>query len=142
MNIFGWGDQVKAAGEGAESVGNALNGLFTSDDERLTHAEIMERIKAKPFEVMGQLALIDAASRNWFQAGWRPYIGWVAGIALTLYFIPMFAVGAYMYIHQYIITGAIPAEYPVNPKGLMELVWALLGIGGFRMIEKIKGVSK
>ena len=142
MSIFGWGDQTKAAGEGVEKVGNALNGLFTSDDERLTHAEVMERIKAKPFEIMGQLALVDAASRNWFQAGWRPWIGWVAGISLFLYFVPMFAVGAYMYVHAYITTGVIPLEYPVDPKGLFELVLALLGLGGFRMIEKMNGAAK
>jgi hypothetical protein len=140
MSIFSWGDEVKKAGEGVGIVGDALDSLFTSDEERLSKAEAIERLKAEPHKVMGKLALLDAASRNAFQAGWRPFIGWIAGFALAAYFIPQFLVGGYMFVDAYISTGSI-IPYPVKPDALMELVWLLLGLGAYRTGEKLAGVA-
>ena len=77
MSIFGWGDQTKAAGEGVAAVGNVLDKLFTSDDERLSRQEAIIRLQQKGQEIVGQAMLNDSTSRNPFQAGWRPAIGWI-----------------------------------------------------------------
>jgi len=142
MGIFGgWGDQAKAAGEGVEKVGGALDSLFTSDEERLTHKEVMTRLKEKKFEVMGKMSLIEAASRSSFVAGWRPFIGWVAGISLFFYFVPQYIMGAYIFIDTYLDTGKL-IDYPVEPTAVLELVGALLGLGALRTIEKVSGAAK
>jgi len=141
MGLFNWGDQTEKAGKGVSHVADGLDKLFTSDDERLSRQEAIERLKSKPHEVMGEISKIEASSRNAWVSGWRPGIGWVCGVSLALYFIPQYLTGAYMFTHTYVTTGEIIA-YPVEPKAVLELVFALLGLGALRTAEKINGVTK
>lgn len=92
--------------------------------------------------VQGELAQleinkIEAASPNIFVAGWRPFIGWVCGIALAL---------QYAIMPQVIwVASLFDATIPMPPaidQILVELVFALLGLGTLRTVEKIKGVAR
>lgn len=88
----------------------------------------------------GQQAAInqtEAASANIFVAGWRPFIGWVCGAGLAWAFIvaPMATwLLAVLEIRQTL--PRIEVEY------LLELVVAMLGLGGLRTFEKLKGVAR
>lgn len=139
--FFGADKEISAVGGVVKEFGTVLDNVFTSDDERLSHEEIKIRLNNAPFEVLGKLATIDATSRNPFQAGWRPFIGWIAGLALAIYFIPQFSVGAFMFVDAYVVTGEV-ISYPVKADALMELVLALLGLGSLRTIEKLTGKAK
>ena len=132
MSIFGWGDQTKAAGEGVAAVGKVMDGLFTSDDERLSHEEIKIRLQNAPHEVMGKLSLIEAGSRNIFVAGWRPAIGWICAIGIGFAFIgnPL--------LERFV--GGEPVVVPLDM--ILELVLAMLGMGALRTVEKLNGVAK
>ena len=141
MSIFGWGDQAEKAGQGVGHVANGLDKLFTSDDERLSRAEIRAKIEAAPHVVMGEISKIEAASRSLWVSGWRPCIGWVCGVSIALYFIPQYMTGAYMFVDTYLSTGEI-IPYPVEPKAVLELVFSLLGLGALRTVEKIQGKAK
>jgi hypothetical protein len=94
---------------------------------------------------LGQIDLnkIDAQNDNLFKGGWRPSLGWccVFGLIYTFLIRPLLPwvveVGA-------LIAGktiVLPAMPPLDTQELMALVLALLGFGGFRMVEKIKGKS-
>lgn len=78
----------------------------------------------------------EAASTNWFVAGWRPYIGWICGTAI-----------GYQFLFQPITNGIIDAVWKVKPfisidaTALYPLVLGMLGLGTQRMVEKIKGVQ-
>lgn len=89
-------------------------------------------------ELMGQVEInkIEAASGSLFVAGWRPFIGWVGGAGLAWSFIvgPAVEYGARFWG----FTGTLP-EF--NFEQLIAIVLAMLGVGGMRTIEKIKGVS-
>lgn len=80
---------------------------------------------------------VEAAHQSLFVAGWRPFIGWVGGIAF-----------AWMYIGQPIANWAVAAfnlgvTVPVIPaENMMELLMGMLGLGGLRTFEKIKGVAR
>lgn len=80
---------------------------------------------------------IEAANANLFVAGWRPFIGWVCGTAL-----------AYTYIVAPFWAWWLTIYYPTTPlptlpsDHLFELVLAMLGLGGLRTFEKIKGVGR
>jgi hypothetical protein len=80
---------------------------------------------------------VEAANPNVFVSGWRPFIGWVCGLAL-----------AYQYVAAPILmwlaaTLSIPlASPPKLDDTLWQLVFAMLGIGGLRTFEKIKGVAR
>ena len=73
---------------------------------------------------------VEAANPNLFVSGWRPAIGWIGAAGL-----------AYQYIVRPIAVGAGAHDLPTLDASLMELVWAMLGLGGLRTFEKIKGVA-
>ena len=80
---------------------------------------------------------IEAASKNWFVAGWRPSVGWVCSLAMMYHFIlaPMiqFAVG---------IAG-IQVELPeFDFSQLSTILMAMLGMAGLRTFEKQKKVAR
>jgi hypothetical protein len=132
MSIFGWGDQTKAAAEGVAAVGTVLDGLFTSDDERLSHEEIKIKLQNAPHSVMGKLSLIEAGHRSIFVAGWRPAVGWICTIGIGFAFIgnPL--------LQRFV--GGDAVAVPLDM--ILELVLAMLGMGALRTVEKIKGISK
>ena len=88
----------------------------------------------------GQQAAInqtEAASANIFVAGWRPFIGWVCGAGLAWAFIvaPM----ATWLLAALEIKQSLPR---LEIEYLLELVVAMLGLGGLRTFEKLKGVAR
>jgi hypothetical protein len=93
----------------------------------------------------GQIELnkIDAESGSLFKGGWRPALGWccVLGLIYTFLVRPLLPwsvqVGA-LIVGKTVILPAMP---PLDTKELMALVLALLGFGGFRMYERVKGKS-
>jgi len=130
------------AGEGAgavvTAVGGTLDRLFTSDDERLTHAEVMERLRQRPAAAQVLVNLAEASHRAVFVAGWRPFIGWVCGAAL-----------GYNFILRDLLGWALTAWWPtiVLPPALqmdqlMTVLLGLLGLGTLRTVEKIGGVAR
>jgi hypothetical protein len=76
--------------------------------------------------MMQQLEILKAdAQGNWFQASWRPLIGWIAGISLGInYMISPIAQGFGYVIPQ--------ADMSV----MMPLLLGMLGIGGMRSFDK------
>ena len=150
MSWFGADKDIEAVGNVVEKTGNALGGLFTSDDERLTHKEILERIKQKPAEWAYELNKIDAQSGSWFNSGWRPALGWVGAVSLAFFFIPQYLMGAILWgiqCHDIIVNAkdlaivVLPA-YPVKSDAVMELVFLVLGGGVIRSFDKKAGTAK
>ena len=77
---------------------------------------------------------VEAASTSLFVAGWRPFIGWTCGAAMAYKFIlaPLLTFGA-----------AYAVNLPVLDFGEMSTVLlGMLGLGGLRTVEKIKGVAQ
>lgn len=79
----------------------------------------------------------EAGHASIFVAGWRPFIGWVGGAALAYVFIirPMAD-----WALQIWYPGVVPP--PLVVTDILELVLALLGLGGLRTFEKMKGVTR
>lgn len=119
-------------GETAEKVGNALDNLFTSKDEKLSHAEVLERIKQNPQKWQAEINLAEANHRTLFVAGARPFILWVCGVGL-----------AFVFIANPLIQWTTGEMGPILPtEDMTKLVYALLGLGALRTAEKINGVAK
>lgn len=78
---------------------------------------------------------IEAAGTG-FKANWRPFVGWVCGTGLAWNFIlrPALQTGLVIYGHPV----ALP---PADLTELMPLLFGMLGLGGLRTVEKIKGVA-
>lgn len=80
----------------------------------------------------------EASSNSIFVAGWRPFIGWVGGVALAWHFIvkPMLLSFSYLFSENF-TTAVLNA--PALDENMWGLITAMLGIGGLRTYEKIKG---
>lgn len=78
----------------------------------------------------------EATSANLFVSGWRPFIGWVCGIGLSIQFIvgPL-GTWAFEFAGMHI---AAPA---LDVGTLMTLLFGMLGLGAYRTFEKVKGVA-
>lgn len=138
----------------SDAVGGFVNGILGSP--LLTHlADLIPDPAAKAKALMDfQLSLMDYASKsdlaqlavdaeeakneNIFVSGWRPFIGWTCGAAF-----------AYQFILQPMATFLImvsgssfdPHRLPTLDWGAMSTVLlGMLGLGGLRTIEKVKGV--
>lgn len=78
----------------------------------------------------------EATSSSLFVSGWRPAIGWLCAAAL-----------GYQYIVRPVVSwGVIAAGHPLPPMpGLDDNLWQLLlgmlGLGGLRTVEKLKGAA-
>lgn len=79
----------------------------------------------------------EAGTGNLFIGGWRPFIGWVCGVALAWAFV----VGPV--VQWFLTVSGQAANLPptVMSADLWELVFAMLGLGGLRTFEKLRGVA-
>ncbi len=108
-----------------------------------------EREKAKQ-ELTLELVRIEAQERNSqvelnkqeaqhpsvFVAGWRPFIGWVGGVALAWQFLvlPMITWSVTVYGYE--------GDFPiVDADPLLTLVMAMLGVGAMRSFDKYQGTD-
>jgi hypothetical protein len=90
-------------------------------------------------EVDGQLLVNseEAKSQSMFIAGWRPFIGWTCGSAF-----------AYKYVVAPVLIAilplfGIPFSMPVIALDeMLPVLLGMLGLGGLRTYEKIKGATK
>ena len=144
---MGWLDKLTGIPDPSktvEAVGGVLDDLFTSKEEKLTHKEVMERLRQRPKEAQWKINLAEAAHRTVFVAGWRPAIGWVAATSLFFFYVPQYVIASYVWVTVIIESGfttPLPA-YPATSAGLFELVAGLLGLGLMRTHEKKAGVAK
>ena len=98
-----------------------------------------ENITAANSAMLAQVELnkAEAQHKSVFVAGWRPFIGWTcgAGIAWAMVLQPIAQWGVTMW--------GDGAELPTIDTGyLMELIMGMLGMGGLRTFEKMKGVAR
>ncbi len=119
-------------------IGKTLLDRFVPDPEKKAAAEL-ELVKmaadGELKQVIAQLEINarEAMSPSLWVAGWRPYFGWVGGTAFL-----------YVGLLKPLLTWVAQIKgWPVPPDIDTEFLWVvvsgLLGIGGLRSMEKIKG---
>ena len=124
---------TSAAAEPITAIGNVVDNLFTSDDERLSHEEVKLRLMQKPQMAQAEINKIQAQHRSTFVAGARPFLMWVCGIGLAMAFIVNPMIEYFAYSDKLI-------NVPLD--AMMELTLAMLGLATLRTVEKLNGVSK
>jgi hypothetical protein len=118
----------------AAAVADVVDNLFTSDEERLTKQAILARISLKADHLQAQINMAEARHRSRFVAGWRPFIGWVCGVALLWHFLfqPMLVYVGVIY--------GFASPPPLFDLGqLNTILFGLLGLGTLRTAEKAAG---
>lgn len=80
----------------------------------------------------------EASSGSIFKGGWRPFIGWICGIAFFYHFVcqPVIV----------FVIAIVGIDIPTLPKfemnTLLTVLGGMLGIGSLRTYEKQKGLTK
>ena len=129
---------ISATATPITAIGNVLDNLFTSQEEKLTKQEAIEKLRQQPQMAQNEINKIEAQHRSLFVAGWRPFIGWVCGFNLLyLVFLRDFISSLLLFFK---IDFVMPQAIGVDLSS--ELVFALLGLGGLRTFEKITGKAK
>tara|TARA_Y100000114_G_scaffold131349_1_gene129505 strand:+ start:400 stop:777 length:378 start_codon:yes stop_codon:yes gene_type:complete len=112
-----------------EPVSGLLGKVIQDKDQaaKLAHEIATMSDKHAQELAMAQLEILKAdAKGNWFQASWRPLIGWICGISLGInYMVAPIAMGFGVVIPQ--------ADMSV----MMPLLLGMLGISGMRSFDKL-----
>jgi hypothetical protein len=136
--ILGIGVKSKSVASPITAVGKILDNLFTSKDEKLSHEEARLRLFMEPEKAQIELNKVEAQHRSIFVAGWRPFIGWVCGTALAYNFIARDIMAWLLKLYD----PELLSPPQLDMDHLMTVLVGMLGLGGLRTYEKIKGVSK
>ena len=124
---------ITGLGAVSDLAGTVINKIWPDK----TEAE-KQQLAAAVMVVQGQLDInkVEAANPAVFVSGWRPFIGWVCGAACAWNWIglPIAKLGLALSGH--------PLELsPANLTEMMPVMLGMLGLGGLRTVEKIKGVA-
>lgn len=137
----------KIVGGGIGEVATALGGAAkdiedvfrTSDREALDQYKAeTDRMRVAQAASQAQLAVNREEARHpsLFVAGWRPAVGWVCVAAMAYHFI--FYPIAGPFIEQYAGFQLVDLAW----SELSVILMGLLGMGGLRSYEKVRGVSR
>lgn len=122
-------------------IGKTILDRFIPDPAQKAQAE-MELLRmaadGEMKQVIAQLEINakEAVHPSIFVAGWRPFFGWSGGVGFV-----------YATVLQPLLTWAAAIQgWPAPPTLNDELMWVvitgMLGIGGLRSIEKLKGAAR
>lgn len=120
--------------------GQLIDRIFP--DKAAADAAKLEMLKMQQSGELAQMAgqmdinKVEAASSSVFVAGWRPAVGWTCAAAFAFKFV----LGPSAVVLMAII--GHPITLPVFDFSEMStILLGMLGLGGLRTVEKIKGVS-
>jgi hypothetical protein len=82
--------------------------------------------------------LAEAQSGSVFKGGWRPFVGWTCGVSLAFNFVvlPMLDYAAA------ILAPEFKPPPMLDMATMMPVLMGMLGLGGLRTAEKMKGVAR
>ena len=142
MGLFDFlgGAATKVTDVATGGIGSVVGGLsdivsrFKSSDEDKLKAAAQEM---EPMILQLQTNLVEAAHPSLFVAGPRPFVLWICGFGLMWQIIvhPLL-----LWVWAFMAMKGIPPP-PLNIEVLNTLLYALLGVGTLRSVDKYNGVA-
>lgn len=130
----------------APIVGKVIEKIPTSAEREKAKAEFELEIQKQETELLKVLQASDqsqaeinkeeAKSNNLFVSGWRPSLGWVCSAAFAWVYVGQ------PFIAFFFSIAGHPLQLPeINFGEMSSVLFGMLGLGGLRTYEKVKGVA-
>lgn len=119
-------------------LGTILDKIFPNAEDAAKAK--LELLKLEQEGAFKQIALNQAEATNSsvFVASWRPFVGWTCGMIFAYtYLLQPLAIFIFTYLGH-----PVPALPQLETGEIMTVLLGMLGLGGLRTFEKIKGVTK
>ncbi len=126
-SLFSGGSSVA---QPIEAIGNIIDSVFTSDEERAQGDLLKQKLAMKPELLQAEISKVQAGHRSIFVAGARPFLMWVCGLG----FLFAFVINPVL---QWLAPELGSPELPLD--AMLELTLAMLGLAGLRTVEKLNG---
>ena len=123
----------------AEGVANIIDKFVETDEEKAAAALLRAKLMMQPSLAQIELNKIEAGHRSLFVAGWRPFIGWVCGLALAWHFV-LFDMFTWVALNYFPDATELPNL--TGTETLVTILLSLLGLGALRTAEKFGGKAK
>ena len=123
----------------AEGVANIIDRFVETDEEKQAAELIKAKLMMKPSLAQIELNKVEAGHRSIFVAGWRPFIGWVCGLALLWHFI-LFDLLTWVTVNFFPHVSELPEL--TGTETLVTVLLSLLGLGAMRTAEKFAGRTR
>lgn len=138
-------------GQLARDIRSAITGRVDPAVQAQVELRLAE-IEAAAQNAQVEVNKIEAGHSSVFVAGWRPFIGWICGASLGVYYVPQAIIASGVWALQcgLVLWHAADPQavkipsYPLifNVEEILGLVGSLLGLGWLRTQEKKAGVAK
>jgi hypothetical protein len=125
------GSVLSGVGTLAKDIREAITGELSPEKQAAIIAKTQE-LEAQAAQAQVAVNLEEAKSENLFKSGWRPACGWlgVLGLAYTFFMQPVLTWASLNF--KWLAPPSIDATV------LMNLLFAVLGLGAYRTYEKVK----
>lgn len=121
------GDTARGLLDGAGDLAKDVREAVTGEGNKYKLREIEAALQQAQIE----LTKAEAQHASIFVAGWRPALGWC--IVLSI---------AYTYLVRPLIVGIAGIDLPaVETQALWPILVGMLGLAGYRTVEKARGVQ-
>tara|TARA_R100001530_G_scaffold136032_1_gene114971 strand:- start:20510 stop:20923 length:414 start_codon:yes stop_codon:yes gene_type:complete len=121
-----------------QPITDLVDELHTSEEEKIEAGIVLAKLQTA-------INTVEANHRSVFVAGWRPWIGWSCGLAVTYHFlVAPLLVAIIQIIAFYSSMEAFPLNLlpTLDMASLMTLLGGMLGLGALRTREKQIGVTR
>jgi len=110
----------------------AITGKEVVDPTKLAEIEAkLTEMETQLLNAQNEINKIEAGHPSIFVAGWRPFVGWVCGIAFAYHFIALPVVSLIIKIYQ------VNFQPPIfDIQTLVTVLFGMLGLGLYRTLEK------
>ena len=117
-----------AIGTIIETVGGIVGSVLNKDSEKAKRELLLAKLETEMMKAQTEVNRREAMSRTPFVSCWRPFIGWMCGFSL---------------LYNCLIAPILGfPPYSEFDKVILPILLGMLGLGGFRTYEKVKGFAK
>lgn len=108
-------------------IGDILDKFIPDAGKRIEAKNLIETNMQARMVAQLEVNKQEAAHKSLFVAGWRPAVGWVCVLGMTV---------------NYIVIPFVPSVQPLDNTDMNTVLLGMLGLGGLRTFEKTKRVSR